>query len=355
MEYKYKISIIIPFYNSEDYLEEAINSVISQSIGFQNIQLILVNDGSEDRSQEIAIKYKNIYENVIYLKQENAGVSSARNNGLKYAEGKYINFIDSDDKWEKNALLYMYNFIEKNYLEIDFVSARIKYFEASEDYHYLDYKFEKTRIVNIEKEPEMLIFHVASSLFKSEIIKNMKFDMKLKIAEDCLFINTILLNKLNYGVVKEALYNYRKRKLGNSTIQNIFRNKSWYFDTPRYAWDKLIEKSNKRYDRVIKYIQYVLIYELKWRINCQYINLNYFEVKRHLEIIRETLKYIDDYVIDTYRLLDSSEKEILMKIKKQSEQNIQKKGIKNGKNNTNNSKRITNKKYTSRKYNKINR
>ncbi len=315
MEYKYKISIIIPIYNTEIYLEDAINSVINQTIGFENIQLILVNDGSVDNSEKICLKYKNLYKNIIYLKQENRGVSSARNNGLKHVEGKYVNCMDSDDKWEKDALLYMYNFMEKNYSEIDFVSARLKYFEASEDYHYLDYKFEKTKIIDIEEEPEMLIFHVASSLFKSEIIKNMKFDTNLKIAEDCLFINTILLNKLNYGVVRESVYNYRKRKLGNSTIQNIFENKSWYFDTPKYSWNKLIEESKKKYNVVIKYIQYVLIYELKWRINCQYINLNYIEVKKHLEIISETLKCIDYDAIDTFRLLDSSEREIIRKIK----------------------------------------
>ncbi len=315
MEYKYKISIIIPIYNTEIYLEEAINSVINQTIGFENIQLILVNDGSVDNSEKICLKYKNLYKNIIYLKQENRGVSSARNNGLKHVEGKYVNCMDSDDKWEKDALLYMYNFMERNYIDVDFASARIKNFEANEDYHYLDYKFEKTRIIDIEKEPEMLIFHVASSLFKSEIIKNMKFDTNLKIAEDCLFINTILLNKLNYGVVRESVYNYRKRKLGNSTIQNIFENKSWYFDTPKYSWNKLIEESKKKYNVVIKYIQYVLIYELKWRINCQYINLNYIEVKKHLEIISETLKCIDYDAIDTFRLLDSSEREIIRKIK----------------------------------------
>ncbi len=355
MEYKYKISIIIPIYNTEIYLEDAINSVINQTIGFQNIQLILVNDGSTDNSEEICLKYKATYDNVIYLRQENRGVSYARNNGLEYAEGKYVNCMDSDDKWEKDALLYMYNFMENKYSEIDFVSARLKYFEASEDYHYLDYKFESTRIINIEKEPEMIILHGNTTLFKSEIMRKMKFDTRLKIAEDATLLNTILLEKLKYGVIREAIYNYRKRNTNNSAVQSSKLNKSWYFDTPKYAWNKLIEESIKEYKCVIKYVQYFLLYEIKWRINCQYIILNYLEIKEHLEIISETLKYIDDDVIDTYRLLDSSEKEILTKIKEQSKQNIQKKGIKNGKNNTNNIKRITNKKYTSRKYDKINR
>ena len=315
MNYKYKISIIVPIYNSEQYLEETIESIINQTIGFENIQLILVNDGSTDNSEEICFKYKKMYKNIIYLKQDNEGVSSARNKGLKYIEGKYTNFIDSDDKWDKHALLNMYNLLEQNYSEIDFVVARLKYFEASNDYHFLDYKFEKTRVIDIEKEPDMIILHGATLLFKSEVIKDIEFDIKLKVSEDNVLINTLLLDKLKYGVCKEALYSYRKRKDGSSTIQNNFKSKSWYFDTPMYAWNKLIEESNKKYNKVIKYIQYILIYELKWRINCPYTVLNYLEVKKHLEIISDTIKYIDYSTIESYRLLDFSEKDILKKIK----------------------------------------
>ena len=318
MNYKYKISIIIPFYNSENYLEDVIDSVINQTIGFTNIQLILVNDGSKDKSEQICLKYKNIYDNIIYLKQENKGVSSARNKGLQYVKGKYINFIDSDDKWQKDALLQMYEFMEENYLEIDFVSARIKNFEANEDYHYLDYKFGKTKIINIEKEPEMIILHVASSLFKSESIKDMQFDTRLKIGEDCVFINTLLLNKLKYGVHREAIYNYRKRNTDNSTIQSMFKNKSWYFDTPNYSWKKLIDESNRKYSKIIKYIQFVLLYELKWRINCEYKVLNYLEVKKHIQIVSETAKYIDYQTIEEYKLLNTLEKDILKEIKNET-------------------------------------
>ena len=315
MKNEYKISTIIPFYNSEDYLEEAIESVINQTFGFENIQLILVNDGSTDNGEEICLKYKNTYSNILYLKQENRGVSAARNNGIKHAEGKYINFLDSDDKWSKEAFSNLYNFIEENKHEIDFVSGRVKCFEANEDYHFLDYKFEKTRVIDIERESDMIIMHVASSIFKSEVIKKMEFNTKLKIAEDSLFINTLLIKKLKYGVCREAVYNYRKRNTGSSTIQTISKNKSWYFDTPEYAWKKLIEESNKKYNKVIKYMQYVLVYELKWRINCQYTILNYLEVKKHIDIIKDTINYIDYDVIESYRLLDESEREILKKIK----------------------------------------
>ena len=99
-DYKYNFSVVIPIYNVEKYLEETIESVVNQSIGFKkNIQMILVNDGSPDNCEDICLKYKQKYpQNIIYIKQENQGVSAARNNGKKFAEGKYINFIDSDDK-----------------------------------------------------------------------------------------------------------------------------------------------------------------------------------------------------------------------------------------------------------------
>ena len=96
MKKKYKFSVIIPIYNVENYLEETIDSVINQTIGFNdNIQLILINDGSPDSSEEICERYKKEYpNNIIYLKQENSGVSVARNKGLELATGEIINFLD---------------------------------------------------------------------------------------------------------------------------------------------------------------------------------------------------------------------------------------------------------------------
>ena len=122
---EYKISVIIPVYNVEKYLEETIESVVNQTIGFDNIQMILVNDGSPDNSEEICLKYKEKYpDNVVYVKQENAGVSSARNNGLKHATGKYVNFFDSDDIWDKNAYEKAIKFLDSN-LSVDLVAFRL--------------------------------------------------------------------------------------------------------------------------------------------------------------------------------------------------------------------------------------
>ncbi len=86
MEYQYKFSVVIPVYNVYGYLRETLDSVIQQDIGFEeNIQVILVNDGSPDRSEEICLEYQKRYpDNIVYLKQENQGVSAARNHAISY-------------------------------------------------------------------------------------------------------------------------------------------------------------------------------------------------------------------------------------------------------------------------------
>ena len=99
-------SVIIPVYNVEEYLEETIKSIVNQSLSFTKyIQIILINDGSNDESGKICQKYSGMYpDNIIYISKENGGVSSARNAGLDIASGKIINFCDSDDYFSYDAL-----------------------------------------------------------------------------------------------------------------------------------------------------------------------------------------------------------------------------------------------------------
>ena len=129
-------------YNTEDFLAEAIDSVINQSIGFRDIELILVDDGSPDKSSEICLEYKNRFpDNVVYIHQENQGQATARNNGMKSARGKYINFLDSDDKLELNALELVYDFFELHYDDVDVVSIPIRFFDRQCGDHVLNYKY----------------------------------------------------------------------------------------------------------------------------------------------------------------------------------------------------------------------
>ena len=115
---EFEFSIIVAIYNTEIYLEDCINSVIEQDLDFkENVQLILVDDGSTDDSKEVALRYQKQYpENIIVLSKENGGPASARNLGLKYATGKFVNFLDSDDQLSKNTLKVVKKFFDGNFM-----------------------------------------------------------------------------------------------------------------------------------------------------------------------------------------------------------------------------------------------
>ena len=269
MDYKYKFSVVIPVYNVEGYLAETLDSVIGQSIGFENnIQIILVNDGSPDDSEKICLEYAKKYpDNILYLKQENKGVSAARNYGMQYIEGKYVNFLDSDDKWTSGSFQAVYDFFEKRRDKIDLVACPQKFFEARDDYHWLFFKYEQgSRIIDVLEKYNYVQMHVTASFVKAEVLKTHRFDEKLKFAEDSKFVNSIILDKLKYGVVADALHLYRKRVNASSAIQNKGTSKEWYLDTPEHYYLELIQESLDKYGTVLLYIQYLILYDFQWRL-----------------------------------------------------------------------------------------
>ena len=112
------LSVIVPVYNVEDYVEKCIRSLLEQDIPLEDYEIICINDGSTDSSLSILRRLQNEYENIIILDQENKGVSQARNNGLDHATGKYILFIDSDDYVEINSFKHILSKISKQKSEV---------------------------------------------------------------------------------------------------------------------------------------------------------------------------------------------------------------------------------------------
>ncbi|MDO5826584.1 MAG: glycosyltransferase family 2 protein, partial [Methanosphaera sp.] len=230
MDYQYNFSIIIAVYNVEDYLHETVESLLNQSLSFkENVQLILVDDGSVDNSLSIAKEYQEKYpENILVISQSNHGQSAARNNGLKHAKGKYVNFLDSDDYLSTNTLKVVYNFFEEHFDEIDVVAIPMTLFERVNLPHRLNDKFEKTRIIDLEDEPNNPQLSSSSAFIKYEAIKDYEFSTKLVNLEDALIINKIFLDKKKYGVVDNAEYFYRQRINGNSTVDMMKEDKRYF-------------------------------------------------------------------------------------------------------------------------------
>lgn len=335
---KFTISVIIPVYNVEKYLEETIKSVIDQSIGFEkNIQIVLVNDGSIDNSHDICIKYKDMYpENILYIKQENQGVSVARNTGLENATGEFISFLDSDDKWEKDSLKKGVNMLKKN-PNISLVMFRIKYFDAAKYYHVLDYKFhKKDRIVNLENDYENIQLSCCTAIFRRDSIGDIRFNSNIKIGEDARFVNEVILNNLNVGIISSSNYLYRKRKEGTSAIQNCTLKKTWYTDSIELFQKYILNLSIEKYGSVIPYVQYLLLYDIQWRVfyNSYSSELNEKDILDYKKNIHYIVKYIDDNIIMNFHFFDYQKKVYFLKFKYESNKlNLNKKSLTIDKNN----------------------
>lgn len=303
MDYKYKFSVIIPVYNVEEYLDESILSLVNQTIGFEkNIQLILVNDGSTDNSADVCKKYKDMYpNNVVYLEQENSGVSVARNLGLTRVEGKYVNFLDSDDFWSKNAFKLIYKFFEEHYDEVDVATTSIYLFEAVSRAHVANYRMEGgTRVADLstEEESKNVVVQVASSFFKAEAIENLRFVVGLKLGEDALFVNTVIMEKMKVGFVRGTTYYYRKRVAGTSAVQTLNNSRYYYIDRLNDYHLTLIGKSIEKFGRVVPYIQNVVYYDFAWNLSSPaFLWLSEDEMKEFKELSKKVLSYIDDKVI----------------------------------------------------------
>ena len=318
MNDKFKFAVIIPIYNVELYLEDSIKSIINQSIGFEdNIQLILVNDGSTDKSEEICLKYKKMYpENIAYIKQENQGASCARNKGLEIANAKYINFLDADDKWSYDSFDIVFDFFEENEKEIDVVACRQKFFEGKEEYHQLDYKFEETQIVDIKEKYDFVQLSTASSFIKSDILNNYRFDERLKYFECAKLITQVIIEKCKYGMISEALYYYRERTKTSSLLQTRDSDKSWYNETIDFGYDILFKKSLEKFGKVLPYIQYEVMYDIQSRLNVDVSKyLNDEEQRDYKEKLRELLKYVNDEIIMEQKYLWKEYKIIALSIK----------------------------------------
>jgi len=125
-----KLSIVVPVYNVERYLPKCLDSLLNQDIDKNDYEIIIVNDGSTDKSRDIAKEYSLNYSNIILINQENRGLSSARNTGIKHSKGKYIQFVDSDDFLEPNVEKTLIDKIEKDNLDV----LRFNYRNVNEKY-----------------------------------------------------------------------------------------------------------------------------------------------------------------------------------------------------------------------------
>ncbi len=209
------VSIIVPVYNAERYLNQCVDSILAQT--FSDFELLLINDGSKDHSGEICDQYAQKDNRVKVFHLTNGGVSKARNYGLGKATGEFITFTDSDDWMEANTLeTYTCNFSE----EIDVV--RIGFVrEGSGKRTFSSQKVVTDDICTYFIKTEYNRYHafVWNTMYRKSLLGDQRFDENISFCEDHLFSYDYYLKCKKFCILPNALYHYRAQN--NSTLSNV--------------------------------------------------------------------------------------------------------------------------------------
>ena len=221
-----KISVIFPFFNGAYYIEEALDSVINQTI-FDDIEVIIIDDGSTDNARFLVSKYAIDYENVHLFRKENGGVSSARNYAMKYAKGEYIHFMDADDYLMFDSLEKLYNLAKED--DYDIVSGSFLRFNSKKTWistisKYV-YKNIDAPVKNIQLDDypdltwDMLIWN---KIYKREFLEknNVQFANGLRF-QDNVFSLEVLSKASKIALIPDYVYCWRVREMGNSATQTF--------------------------------------------------------------------------------------------------------------------------------------
>lgn len=317
MEYQeVLISIIIPIYNAENYIDLCLRTIVNQVNDC--IEIILVNDGSRDNSEEKCKYYCQNNKNIILINQENLGVSAARNAGLEVAKGKYIGFVDVDDTIEPNTIEVLLNEIKS--IDVDLIIWGIKCTQylkngnikkeiiTHETKEFTINEFEE----NLYKYLQNWYFNYTwNKLYKRAIIQNnnLKFNEDMSTSEDLLFNSLYLRMCEKVKIINDILYNYRK--ISDNSITRKYHEGE--YEMQKKAYDELINtlNINEKYNDLNKNI--LDDYYIKFAYNIIY-NVSNKDFPISNKIKNSTLKRIKSDVNLRIRLQENINKNNFNKI-----------------------------------------
>lgn len=224
------LSFIIPVYNVEKYLHECVDSILTQMT--EECEIILVNDGSTDSSGEICKSYMEKYPNIFVINKNNGGLSSARNSGLSIAQGKYITFIDSDDRISPNSVEQIINWIKSERADLCFLQITKFYPDGT-------HKEQGENIVREQlylKDRECAIRHLTSrpkypgsacaKLYRRSFLvnNNLHFPDDSRYSEDLGFMLDCIICAQSYDALEMPFYQYRQNRQGSITNSITMKN-----------------------------------------------------------------------------------------------------------------------------------
>jgi len=255
-----KVSIIVPVYNVEKYLEKCLTSLVNQTL--DNIEIIVVNDGTKDNSQIIIDKFKAQYPSkIVSIIKENGGQGSARNYGLKVASGEYIGYVDGDDYVDTTMFEKLYNVAKEDDSDIVICGNYV----VDENNNVIQkeiLKIENNRKATISENRKILFDKMAvwNKIYKADFLKSTQLEFRnKKWYEDFDFSVNVLLSSKSISIVEEPLYYYLIRQ--GSTMNNSNINRNLEIKDAMCEITKFV-KTNNLYDEFYEEIEYLAIFHV---------------------------------------------------------------------------------------------
>lgn len=317
---KNQYTVVAAVYNVEKYLDDFFSSLTKQRLNFKkHIQIILVDDGSVDKSAEIIQKWQQKFpQNIRYFYKENGGQASARNLGLQYVETDWVTFIDPDDFVSPDYFYKTDTFLRKN-ANISIVGCPLVfYFEDKDmvkDTHPLKYRFAKGDVVlPLSNLKDHLQLSASTAFFKIDNIRNahISFDEAMKPSfEDAKFVTDYILNtdlSTNAAFLSKISYFYRKRSDGSSTLDGAWQNPLLFSRVIEKGCIEILKTAKKKFGKIPEHIQRIVLYHIIWyfgRIVNKPAALSHLdeEQKKHfVALLHEMFSYIDEKTILRFNL-----------------------------------------------------
>lgn len=267
------ISLVVPVYNVENFLERCITSLVNQT--FENIEIILVNDGSTDNSLSICEHYKEIDSRIVVINQQNQGLSAARNAGINIARGRYICFVDSDDWVNEKYLEILYKDIDNNDAEISIIDKQIVY-EGQEDCEFDITEENKVKIYDKYEAIETMLkgnwIATWDKMYDIKLFDDIRFPVGRNNEDYAILIYLFeQCEKIVYRNVK--LYYYFQRQ-GSITKSELNKHS---FDEIMNG-EEIYQYTEKKYPQLAKYAEYNWIASLL-KLSCQTVNSKEYDSK----------------------------------------------------------------------------
>jgi len=281
----YLVSVIVPVYNVEKYIEKCVDSLIEQS--YKNIEIILVDDGSNDSSPKICDAYQLKYNNIRVLHKKNGGLSDARNKGIEMSKGHYLIFVDSDDWIPKNSIEFLYNMISNNKCDIACgnileVYTREIIEEIHDDSFYILGKSDSMKKLLYMKG---ITNSASGKIYKRELFNDIKFPIG-KLYEDLGTTYKLFSNSDKIAFSNSIVYYYYKNN-SNSIVNSKYSKRE--LDRLFFAKEEL-EYVKKNYSELENAAIYRYFYEALNIIGK--IPISEKEIKNVYKIIKEYRKIV---------------------------------------------------------------